>query len=363
MADYSQPETVEKRVRFFDGQFLVDQDFIDEQKYHLDRERRLSRLLRVTGVAAGLKVSATKANQVKVTKGAAVDSLGRQLALADDRTVDLPAAKFNNQQGVSLYILYQETPVDLATTGSKSERRWLEKPQIVAATAGGESTEPWDSQTIPVLLARLNLDNNGTVTVDGSATQYAGLSLSGNVGIGTTEPGSYKLNVQGGDTHLGGKLQVDGTSTFAGNVGIGTLSPAANLDVAGVVKAASFIGDGAVPKGVIVMWSGAINVIPNGWALCNGQNGTPDLTDRFVVAAGGLYPVNDKRGDSSHMHTVDIGTPPMSSQSGQPVGNGGGGTWVYFTPAHSHTVNIGVKSSNAVSNLPPYFALAYIMKL
>jgi len=42
-----------------------------------------------------------------------------------------------------------------------------------------------------------------------------------------------------------------------------------------------------VPKGVIVMWSGYNEDIPNGWALCNGQNGTPDLRSRFIMGAEG----------------------------------------------------------------------------
>lgn len=40
-----------------------------------------------------------------------------------------------------------------------------------------------------------------------------------------------------------------------------------------------------VPTGAIMMWSGAIANIPAGWALCNGQNGTPDLRGRFIVSA------------------------------------------------------------------------------
>lgn len=39
-----------------------------------------------------------------------------------------------------------------------------------------------------------------------------------------------------------------------------------------------------VPTGLIIMWSG--EVIPSGWALCDGSSGTVDLTDRFVVCAG-----------------------------------------------------------------------------
>lgn len=38
-----------------------------------------------------------------------------------------------------------------------------------------------------------------------------------------------------------------------------------------------------IPSGVIVMWSGSSDNIPEGWFLCNGDNGTPDLRDRFIV--------------------------------------------------------------------------------
>jgi hypothetical protein len=102
-ADYDMPSAVEKRVRFFDGQYLQDQDFIDEQKYHLDRERRHLRLLHGPGIAEGLAVAAGPANQVIVAPGTAVDSDGRLLVLANSTTVDLPAKGFNGRQGVELY--------------------------------------------------------------------------------------------------------------------------------------------------------------------------------------------------------------------------------------------------------------------
>lgn len=44
-----------------------------------------------------------------------------------------------------------------------------------------------------------------------------------------------------------------------------------------------------VPSGFIGMWSGSANTIPTGWALCDGANGTPNLTDRFVLGAGKAY--------------------------------------------------------------------------
>ena len=43
---------------------------------------------------------------------------------------------------------------------------------------------------------------------------------------------------------------------------------------------------GPMPRGAIIMWSGAVNDIPVGWALCDGQNDTPDLRGRFLVGQG-----------------------------------------------------------------------------
>lgn len=39
----------------------------------------------------------------------------------------------------------------------------------------------------------------------------------------------------------------------------------------------------STPVGGIIMWSGAIDAIPSGWNLCDGSNGTPNLSGRFVV--------------------------------------------------------------------------------
>lgn len=45
------------------------------------------------------------------------------------------------------------------------------------------------------------------------------------------------------------------------------------------------------PIGSIVSYNGDINDIPNGWLICDGNNGTPDLSDRFIR---GDYDVNKK---------------------------------------------------------------------
>ena len=68
------------------------------------------------------------------------------------------------------------------------------------------------------------------------------------------------------------------------------------------VKLASGV---AIPPGAILMWSGSTTDIPAGWTLCNGQNGTPDLRNRFVVGAGGNYAVASTGGADSVTLTVN----------------------------------------------------------
>jgi len=148
----------------------------------------------------------------------------------------------------------------------------------------------------------------------------------------------------------------------------------------------------AIPTGCILLWSGAIGAIPSGWYLCNGSNGTPDLRDKFIVGAGSTYAVNDTGGSAdsiviSHTHTYSGTTASNGSHThttgGQTArihyGTGTSathrGTSDYFNTsglndldaagAHTHTIS-GTTDSSGTSgtnaNLPPYYALAYIMK-
>lgn len=116
---------------------------------------------------------------------------------------------------------------------------------------------------------------------------------------------------------------------------------------------------GTVPKGGIIMWSGSIANIPSGWALCDGDNSTPDLRDKFIVAAkedeGGVAKTNitgsltQSGGDTSHDHGGATG-----SAGGEHLFAGGGLTG--RTPSHTHSIS-------SDEHIPPYYALAFIMKL
>ena len=225
-------------------------------------------------------------------------------------------------------------------------------------------------------------------------------------------------------------------------------NPNSNTLTVGTIAATTFSGiPDSFPSGGIIIWSGAENQIPNGWSLCDGSNGTPDLRNKFVVGASSgtgdtTYPglsVNATGGSAnatlvSHSHTVDShshsdGTLAVDNHShsvnintnnnththnhimpgddqltfangragwsnrsaaGYPYDansstNGGGQMWRTSDNSHTHSHNVsgntggsspGVNGNTGSSspgtnsqgstatnaNLPPYFALCYIMK-
>lgn len=118
---------------------------------------------------------------------------------------------------------------------------------------------------------------------------------------------------------------------------------------------------GLVPPGLIIWWYGSLSAVPAGWALCNGQNGTPDLRDRFIVGAGGSYNVGATGGSNSHSHKHTVsGTTGQASSS----------VWLEWglfmdhQCAVEHTHNFSGESGAAsIDNRPPYYALALIKKL
>jgi len=109
-------------------------------------------------------------------------------------------------------------------------------------------------------------------------------------------------------------------------------------------------------QGLICLWSGSIVSIPAGWALCNGSNGTPDLRDCFLVGAGSTYAVGATGGANTHTHTFTANAHNHALVAGAFVAAG-----LLFG---STTNNVAVTgTTDSEDNRPPYFALAYIMKL
>lgn len=125
------------------------------------------------------------------------------------------------------------------------------------------------------------------------------------------------------------------------------------------------------PKGIIVAWSGEITKIPDGWTLCNGSNGAPDLRGRFILGAnpntGGNtnFMVNEMNaigGEEKvqlkveelpkHSHSINVCEDVKS-------GRWGGGSW-----GNCRNKNTDITGNDIPhNNMPPYYSLAYIMKL
>ena len=168
-----------------------------------------------------------------------------------------------------------------------------------------------------------------------------------------------------------------------------------------------------VPTGAIVMWSGAIADIPSGWALCNGQNGTPNLQARFIVGAGSSivmdnlvgyqYAVGATGGHNKirltesempkHNHDANKSDSDQTVSTGNEHttipkfgGNGGGSSTISDTTCfeiaggngsngnditatnlfnkHHHSLDLKARGGNDYhENRPLYYALAFIMKI
>ena len=125
----------------------------------------------------------------------------------------------------------------------------------------------------------------------------------------------------------------------------------------------------ALPSGCILLWSGAKDAIPDGFVLCDGQNNTPDLRSKFVLGAGSTYAVGATGGEATHTLTVN----EMPSHTHDIYGGGFSGD-----PTHNSVRAGYIGEDNSVAesgvitntgggqphnNMPPYYALCYIMKV
>lgn len=122
-------------------------------------------------------------------------------------------------------------------------------------------------------------------------------------------------------------------------------------------------------SGIIMMWSGTVASIPTGWVLCDGTSGTPDLRDKFVVGAKqddtGVAKTNvtgaltQSGGAATHTHAA--GSLALADSA---LGAGGAiadaaGAGAFDSALNSVAIN---GSTDNGSSLPPYYALAFIMK-
>lgn len=152
-----------------------------------------------------------------------------------------------------------------------------------------------------------------------------------------------------------------------------------------------FGGQTAVDGGLIIMWAGALADVPDGWALCDGANGTPDFTGKFIKATpdnttlvggtGGAdsYTLTESQlaqhthggttdTTGSHTHSVKYPTSTKEYISGDYLREYVSDVGTFYESTtngdHSHVPTIdGVGGGASISNLPKHYELAFLMKL
>lgn len=292
-----------------------------------------------------------------------------------------------------------DTNVTLTSLNGASDQA---RNQVLVLTGSNSTVR----DVIPPVVEKTYIVKNSTT--GGFAIRVIGTTGTGvNVPNGTTSliycdgTNFYEAinsNNTTGNASISGALAVTGaisgsTATFSG--AISSVSPAftgvptaptasPGTNTTQIATTAFAIANG-IPSGSIVMWSGSIASIPAGWFLCDGNNGTPDLRNRFVVGAGSTYAVNATGGSAdaivvSHSHTASSsvsdpghvhsmgraavfnqGTPTAASSGGSNLGIDVNTQSAFTGISVTTTVN-SAGSSGTNANLPPYFALAYIMK-
>jgi len=181
--------------------------------------------------------------------------------------------------------------------------------------------------------------------------------------------GNNSVNFRINGTTIGLDLASDGTFVNLG---------ATNLTVTGVASGDGF--KGFTPIGGVIMFNAAFATLPPNWQLCDGTNGTPNMTDKFVYGTVTEGELLDTGGSAdavnvAHTHTGSTNSTGAHTHNtkGGANGNGSGGyddaNFSFNTPTssagnHSHTVTVDSAGvSGTGKNIPPYIKLAFIQRM
>jgi hypothetical protein len=158
-----------KRLNYFNHQFLEEQDFRDEQKYHLEMRRTLNRALHIWGVVEGLQVARSGNRELVIEPGFALDREGRELVVAKPVTRDVGDAEKNRPLHVLISYKEHTEEADRRNSGGiEGYNRITEYVEI-------SLTHEPDRSGSGVLLATVHLDDERNIgRIDHTGRQSAG---------------------------------------------------------------------------------------------------------------------------------------------------------------------------------------------
>ena len=231
-----------------------------------------------------------------------------------------------------------------------------------------------------------------------SGTNQVVSTVAGYVGINPASPASQldvTGTIQATGMNVNGPVNLNGVMTNTGPAVMGTVT-ANSLTVTGAIQAAAlkvngpttntgpivttsaFVGNGTIPVGGIIMWSGT--TVPAGWALCDGNTYsgqlTPNLRGRFVLGSGsvaGLTPRTTGQTGGEETHPLTQAEMPQHSHTttfahnGYPDGSGDRTDNYYIMDSirgKTKDFTTATSGSGAAHNtMPPFYVLAYIMRV
>lgn len=224
---YPEIET-DERGRYFDGQFLTAQDFVDEQRYHTDRLRRALDLLTVAGVAHGLELAAAGPWLLRLQPGTAVDGRGRLLvvpALRDN--IPVPHDLSGGAADVTLFYAEVESRVQGGTSeeqGTRGATRLREVPALEFHPVDVPAQHPGG-----VRIGRVRIDEHGAVTLDPAGERAC-------VGLRLPAEPDGGPELRSGGLARPNLLQGTGDLAISGKLVVGALDPEGALDVRGLAR-------------------------------------------------------------------------------------------------------------------------------
>src|SRR5215510_7887123 len=151
-----------QRPTYFRGQLLLENDFLDEQRYHVEARKRHNRSLYDWGVVSGLTIARERDKWVRISPGSAIDESGQEIFLDESTTVDLSA--FGPNEKIAITLAYEE---DSNADGTPEKR--IDCYAAVTLARDGQASGG-------LILAIVALDSQSKVigdAIDYSQTRYA----------------------------------------------------------------------------------------------------------------------------------------------------------------------------------------------
>jgi hypothetical protein len=297
----------------------------------------------------------------------------------------------------STSVAFNGADVTLTLTNSNASQTARNLRLVLTGTSGGAR-----QLVVPAL--------EKTFIIKNELSDTCTVLVSGQTGVAVPAGKTMWLYNDGTDvkdvtTHLSSLTLASALPVASGGTGINAAGTAGNALVS---NGSVWASQSVFSSGMILLWSGSVGSIPSGWVLCDGANSTPDLRDKFIVGAGSTYAVGATGGspnaivvthdhtfsgttaaNGAHQHFVSggtyagakLGTLEANPNGTLKVGDSLSGNQNQYqlqatssaatagltstASTHDHTYSgttASAGSSGTNANLPPYYALAYIMK-